>query len=90
MRRQPSEVWVARLEEAGVPCAPINDMTDMKAHPQTAALGMLQPVPEIDLDLMSLPLSLDGERPAIRARAPRLGEHNAIVSLDSRGKRGSG
>ena len=38
MRRRPSEEWVARLQKAGVPCAPINDITHMKAHPQTAAL----------------------------------------------------
>jgi crotonobetainyl-CoA:carnitine CoA-transferase CaiB-like acyl-CoA transferase len=77
MRRHPSEAWVARLEKVGVPCAAINDMSHMKAHPQTAALGMVQPVPGIDLDLMALPLSLNGERPSIRTRAPRLGEHNA-------------
>jgi crotonobetainyl-CoA:carnitine CoA-transferase CaiB-like acyl-CoA transferase len=77
MRRHPSEVWVERLEKAGVPCAPINDMSHMKAHAQTAATRMVQPVPEIDTELMSLPLVLDGERPAIRTRAPRLGEHNA-------------
>ena len=51
----------------------------MKAHPQTAALGMVQPVPEIDLELMTLPLSLNGQRPAIRTRAPELGEHNAML-----------
>ena len=51
----------------------------MKAHPQTAALGMVQPVPEIDLALMSLPLSFDGERPRIETRAPKLGEHNATL-----------
>jgi crotonobetainyl-CoA:carnitine CoA-transferase CaiB-like acyl-CoA transferase len=79
MRTQPSAVWVKRLEKAGVPCAPINDMSHMKAHPQTAALGMVQPAPEIDLGLMSLPLSLNGERPSIRTRAPKLGEHNAAV-----------
>jgi crotonobetainyl-CoA:carnitine CoA-transferase CaiB-like acyl-CoA transferase len=79
MRGHPSETWVARLEKVGVPCAPINDLTHMKAHPQTAALGMVQPVPEIDLDLMSLPLSLDGERPSIRSRAPKLGEHNGML-----------
>jgi hypothetical protein len=38
---------------------------------------MVQPVPEVGLDLMSLPLSLDGLRPTIRRRAPKLGEHNA-------------
>ena len=56
MRQKTREEWVTRLQRAGVPCAPINDLTHMKAHPQTAALNMVQRVPEIDLDLMSLPL----------------------------------
>jgi crotonobetainyl-CoA:carnitine CoA-transferase CaiB-like acyl-CoA transferase len=76
MRRHSSEEWAARLQKVGVPCAPINDLAHMKAHPQTAALEMVQPVPEIDLSLMSLPLSFGGERPVIASRAPRLGEHN--------------
>ena len=71
MRRETSATWVARLEKAGVPCSAINDMAEMRAHPQTEALGIVQPVPEIDLGLMSLPLSLDGQRPAIRSRAPQ-------------------
>jgi crotonobetainyl-CoA:carnitine CoA-transferase CaiB-like acyl-CoA transferase len=71
---------VARLEKAGVPCAAINDLAHMRDNPQTAALGMVQPVPDIDLGLMSLPLSLDGERPSIRTRAPRLGEHNGLLA----------
>jgi crotonobetainyl-CoA:carnitine CoA-transferase CaiB-like acyl-CoA transferase len=62
-----------------VPCAPINDITHMKAHAQTAALNMIQPVPEIDMELMALPLSIDGERPRIRTRAPKLGQHNASI-----------
>jgi crotonobetainyl-CoA:carnitine CoA-transferase CaiB-like acyl-CoA transferase len=77
MRQHPSDVWVDRLEKAGVPCAPINDMSHMKAHAQTAATKMVQPVPEIDTELMSLPLMLNGERPSICTRAPKLGEHNA-------------
>ena len=40
MRQHPSEVWVDRLEKAGVPCAPINDLSHMKAHAQTAATKM--------------------------------------------------
>jgi crotonobetainyl-CoA:carnitine CoA-transferase CaiB-like acyl-CoA transferase len=79
MARETSAAWVARLEKAGVPCSAIHDLAQMRAHPQTEALGMVQPVPEIDLGLMSLPLSLNGERPAIRTRAPGLGEHNALV-----------
>ena len=79
MRQRPSEEWVARLQKAGVPCAPINDITHMKAHAQTAALNMIQAVPEIDMELMALPLSIDGERPRIRTRAPKLGQHNTAI-----------
>ena len=60
----------------GVPSAAINDIEHVKQHPQTAALDMVQPVPDADLALMALPLSLDGKRPVIRTRAPKLGEHN--------------
>lgn len=80
MRQRPCAEWVARLEKAGVPCAPINDLNEMKAHPHTAASGLVQPVPEIDLDMMGLPLSIDGARPKIQTRAPKLGEHNATLA----------
>jgi crotonobetainyl-CoA:carnitine CoA-transferase CaiB-like acyl-CoA transferase len=76
MRQRPSAEWVERLQGAGVPCAPINDIAHLKTHPQTVALDMVQRAPEIDLDLMSLPLTFGGERPKIRKRAPRLGQHN--------------
>jgi crotonobetainyl-CoA:carnitine CoA-transferase CaiB-like acyl-CoA transferase len=77
--QQKSAHWVARLEEVGVPCAPINDLSIVRTHSQTTALGMLQPAPEIGMDLMSLPLSFDAQRPRILTRAPSLGEHNAAV-----------
>jgi crotonobetainyl-CoA:carnitine CoA-transferase CaiB-like acyl-CoA transferase len=69
--------WVERLEAAGVPCAPIQDLNDVVAEPQTSALGMLEPVPGADISLVGLPLSFDGERPPMRRRAPLLGEHNS-------------
>jgi crotonobetainyl-CoA:carnitine CoA-transferase CaiB-like acyl-CoA transferase len=81
MRRDSRATWVERLQKAGVPCAPINDMSSLKDNPQTRALGMVQTAPGIELDLMSLPLSLDGKRPAIRTRAPTLGEHNAFMRI---------
>jgi crotonobetainyl-CoA:carnitine CoA-transferase CaiB-like acyl-CoA transferase len=69
--------WIDILEKAGVPCAPVNSLPEVLADPQTEAVGMLMPVPGLDLRLMGLPLKLDGERPPIRRRAPRLGEHNS-------------
>ena len=69
--------WVGRLEQAGVPCAPINDLHQVAADPHLAALGLLQTVPGLGLATVGLPVSFDGIRPAIRTGAPRLGEHNA-------------
>ena len=71
--------WIDILEEAGVPCAPIQDLREMLAEPQTEAMGILQAVPDLDLDLMTLPVSFDGRRPPVRRRAPTLGEHTKEI-----------
>lgn len=76
--------WIDRLEAAGVPCAPINSLPEVVAQEQTAALGMIQRVPEGDLSLVGLPLSFDGVRPAIRRAPPGIGEHDDEI-LGSRG-----
>ena len=68
-----------RLEEAGVPCAPILTIPEVLAQPQTEALGMIHKVPEAEVELLGLPISFNGERPAIRRRAPQLGEHNEEI-----------
>jgi crotonobetainyl-CoA:carnitine CoA-transferase CaiB-like acyl-CoA transferase len=73
--------WIDILEEAGVPCAPIQDLREMLAEPQTAAMGMLQSVPDLGLDLMTLPISFDGRRPPVRRRAPTLGEHSKEIVI---------
>ena len=74
--------WIDILEAAGVPCAPVNTLTEALAEPQTEAVGMLLPVPGLDLRLMGLPIMLDGARPPIRRRAPKLGEHTGEVFGD--------
>ena len=71
--------WIDILEEAGVPCAPIQDLREMLAEPQTEAMGILQAVPDLGLDLMTLPVSFDGRRPPVRRRAPTLGEHTKEI-----------
>jgi crotonobetainyl-CoA:carnitine CoA-transferase CaiB-like acyl-CoA transferase len=78
-RARPSSEWLARLDAAGVPAAPIENVAQVVASPQTAALGMLQKDPALDLTITGLPLEFDGVRPAYRVSAPRLGEHNDIL-----------
>jgi crotonobetainyl-CoA:carnitine CoA-transferase CaiB-like acyl-CoA transferase len=70
---------VAALEAAGVPCAPLQRIDQVVAHPQTAALGMLQPSPDGSISLLGLPLSFDGERPQFRRMPPTLGQHTEEV-----------
>ena len=73
--RQDSAHWVRELEAAGIPCAPVQSIAQMVEHPQTDALGLVQPVPGTGMKFLGLPLSFDGRRPAPRFAPPKLGEH---------------
>ncbi len=50
--------WIDLLEAEGVPCSIINSLPEAAAHPQAAALDMIQPMPGDDFSLVALPLSL--------------------------------
>jgi crotonobetainyl-CoA:carnitine CoA-transferase CaiB-like acyl-CoA transferase len=71
--------WIALLEQAGIPCAPVQNVAQMIAHEQTKALGLMQDVPDSAMNFVGLPLSFDGVRPAIRSRPPSLGEHTEQI-----------
>jgi len=82
LRERTNEEWLRELAGAGVPAAPVADVADVAASEQTAALGMLQPVPHPaipDLRLPAVPLSFEGERPAHRLPPPRVGEHTREI-----------
>lgn len=70
---------LARLEQAGVPAAPVNDVGQVARHEQTAALGMIQLMPE---PTIAFPLSVDGERVLHQRQPPRLGEHTDEILRD--------
>ncbi|OLD99574.1 MAG: hypothetical protein AUG91_06565 [Actinobacteria bacterium 13_1_20CM_4_69_9] len=67
---------LARLADAGVPAAPVNDVGQVADHEQTAALGLIQESPA---PTVALPLSFDGERALHRSPPPRLGEHTTEI-----------
>jgi crotonobetainyl-CoA:carnitine CoA-transferase CaiB-like acyl-CoA transferase len=77
---KPTEYWVEQLEAAGVPCAPVNNLAQMVAHPQTQALGLMQDVPGTGMRFIGLPISFDGIRPKPYAAPPKLGEHTELIS----------
>ena len=71
--------WIAVLDEAGVPCAPVRTVTEMLANDQTAALEIVQSLPGDGPSLMGMPLSFDGVRPPLREMPPELGQHNEDI-----------
>ena len=71
--------WIDLLEAGGVPCGPIHSLPEAVAQPQAEAIGIIQPLPGDDYEVVSLPISFDGQRPPIRRAPPRLGEHNAEI-----------
>ncbi len=73
--------WVERLERAGIPCAPINDLHQVRADPHLAALDLLRHLPGVGLSTVGLPVSFDRVRPPVHRRAPHLGEHNTEFGL---------
>ena len=82
LREDDTAAWQERLRAAGVPAAPVADVADVVASPQTEALGLLQPLPHPrirDLRLPALPLSFDRERALSPSAPPDVGEHSAEV-----------
>lgn len=79
LKTQSRDHWMGVLEKAGVPCAPVRQITEMLDDEQTRALGIMQSLPGMAPELVGLPLSFDGERPALRTMPPALGEHTDLV-----------
>lgn len=77
-----ADEWVALLREAGVPCGPVNELTDVFSDEHVLASGMLQQVdhPAVSpLWILASPLLIDGERPQIRRPPPTVGQHTDEV-----------
>ena len=82
--RRPAAEWLKALEQAGVPCGPVNTLDRVFADPQTAARDMLIEVPHPTIGPLKLagsPLKVGGAKPP-RRPPPLLGEHTNEVLAD--------
>lgn len=73
---------VTLLRSADVPAAPVHDMADAFAHPQTTARGMKTTIrhPRVgDVDMAGSPMYLSKSPASIRQHPPDLGEHTTTV-----------
>jgi CoA:oxalate CoA-transferase len=78
LRSRPTAQWLQRLAAAGIPCAPIQDVAQVLAHPQVAARNML--IHAVDpvagsVQMAGNPVKLAGfPDPSERPPAPELDE----------------
>ncbi len=90
--RRTTAEWLLALEEAGVPAGPVSTITEMLAHPQTLARGMVREVEHTALGpvkTLGTPVKFSGTRGAEEGEAggataapvgaPLLGEHTREV-----------
>ncbi|RHW22275.1 CaiB/BaiF CoA transferase family protein [Pseudomonas jilinensis] len=77
--------WVALLEQAGVPCGPINDLAAVFADPQVQARQLkitLEHPLAGQVDLVANPIRLSRTPAEYRAAPPLLGQHTREVLAD--------
>ncbi|MEW6661090.1 MAG: CaiB/BaiF CoA transferase family protein [Bacillota bacterium] len=75
--------WLTILEEAGVPCGPINNIAQVVSHPQVRARNMIVEVEDPvtgRLPMAGNPIKLSNmPDPEVRPAAPALGQHTKEV-----------
>lgn len=91
-----AETWLARFRDAGVPCAPINNYSDVLTDPQVQHMGWVQPLQLPNGALtrtFASPIRFDARTSPVMRRPPILGEHNdeiletlkPVRAMESRG-----
>ena len=74
--------WVSALEQAGVPCGPINDLAQVFADPQVQARGLRVELPHQlagTVPQVASPIRLSETPVEYRNPPPTLGQHNREV-----------
>lgn len=77
MRARSSAEWISALEEAGVPCGPINTLDQVFADPHVRARGAVQTAQRTDgveVPLVADPIRMSRTPPSVRLAPPLLGQ----------------
>jgi crotonobetainyl-CoA:carnitine CoA-transferase CaiB-like acyl-CoA transferase len=85
-RTKPSDYWIATLEEAGIPCGPVNNIREVFEDPQVQHLEMAMPIRHRgrgELRIVASPLKVEGLRTGVYRDVPGLGEHGAEILAEA-------
>jgi crotonobetainyl-CoA:carnitine CoA-transferase CaiB-like acyl-CoA transferase len=77
LREDTRAAWLEKLTAANVPAAPVQDVGEVAADPQTEAIGIVRRVGAFTT--LAPAFSVDGERPEYGSPAPPLGANSAEV-----------
>ena len=82
-KKKTKQEWILLLEEAGVPCGPINDLSEVFDNEQVIARQIKQTIDHPSagkVDLVASPMRLSKTPASIRTAPPTLGQHtNSIL-----------
>lgn len=81
VQRTTSE-WIKTLDEAGVPCGPINNLAEVYSDPQVQSRGMIVEMEHAKAGKtrnIGLPIKMSATPGSIRNPAPILGQHTVEV-----------
>jgi crotonobetainyl-CoA:carnitine CoA-transferase CaiB-like acyl-CoA transferase len=82
LRTRPATAWLAALEPAAVPCAPINDLQQVFADPQVRQRNVRRDVAHpsgSSVPLVANPIRLSATPPAYDRAPPLLGQHTEEI-----------
>lgn len=82
MKQRPRDEWIGKLEAAGVPCGPINNIAQTFAHPQSQARQLRRELPHPlggTASVTASPLRFSASPVVYRKAPPMLGEHTQEI-----------
>jgi crotonobetainyl-CoA:carnitine CoA-transferase CaiB-like acyl-CoA transferase len=74
--------WISSFEQEGIPCSPVQTVEQLVKHPQIEEMNLLLPEKSHvgkDLQLLGIPIRMNGTPGKPGCRPPRLGENSAEV-----------
>lgn len=82
LRTRPTAEWMALLQDADIPCVPVQDLDQLIDDPHLAAVGFFQPMDhpsEGAIKLTGIPARWSRSKLEITRHAPRIGEQSLEI-----------